>query len=145
MPANQEPADCQPFWQANMACCPEWEVEGVSESRQALQERALSLAWGTIRALTGGMVGGCPVLVRPCLNSDPCNECMGGTWYPYVDANGNWKNCQKRKDMSCSCCTLSEIVLPGRAAALEYVTIDGYYLDWRTFRIDDQRKLVRQD
>lgn len=140
MPANQEPADCQPFWEANTACCPEWDALDST-----LQFRALSLAWGTIRALTAGMVGGCPVLVRPCLTTDPCTECMGGTWHPYVDANGDWKNCQKRRDMDCSCCSISEIVLPGRGAALEYVTIDGYFLDLRTFRIDNQLKVVRQD
>ena len=123
-----------------MACCPEWEAYDAE-----LQTRALSLAWGTIRALTGGMVGGCPVEMRPCLTTDPCSICMGGTWHPFIDSNGNWRNCDLRRTMSCSCCDMAEISFPGRAAALEYVTIDGYYLDNRTFRIDNGNKLVRQD
>ena len=137
--ADLEPSTCLP-WEANMACCAEWEGYDAE-----LQQRAQSLAWSTVRALTGGQVGGCPVLVRPCLDENPCDFCMGGTWMPHIDAHGNWKNCMARRNMTCSCCKLCEIALPGRAAAIEYVTIDGYLLDPRIFRIDNGTKLVRQD
>ena len=139
MPADLEPATCLP-WEATMLCCPDW--DGLDEG---LQMRASSLAWSAMRGLTGGMVGGCPVLERPCLDEDPCEVCMGGTWRPYIDSNGEWKNCMARRNMTCSCCTMSEIELSGRVAMLEYVTIDGYFLDLRTFRIDNGYKMVRQD
>lgn len=124
-----------------MACCAEWDTLDPE-----LQERATSLAWSSIRFMTAGMVGSCPVEIRPCLTDQVCELCFGLDWpVPTMTWSGEWINCVRRRTGDCSCCTLCEIELPGRAAALNFVTIDGYTLDNRIFRIDNQINLVRQD
>lgn len=137
---EQEPGSCLP-WEANTDCCPDW-----GDLKEPLQLRALSLAWSTIRSLTGGRVGSCPVTMRPCLSEAACGSCFGDSWLnPYVDGAGNWKNAACRRDGSCSCCDMCEIVMPGQVAAITEVNIDGYRLDRQLFRIDNGNRLVRQD
>lgn len=110
----------------------------------ALRDRADTLAWGSLKALTGGMVGGCAVEMRPCLTTEPCLACFGPDWMPHIGPDGEWRNCGRREG-TCSCCTLCEIEFPGRVADVLYVQIDGYTIDLRTFRVDNATKLVRQD
>ena len=62
---------CVPF-DPDFSCCDEW-----FSLDQPLRERSTDLAWSTLRALTGGQVGNCPVTVRPCLTR-PCGVC--GSW-----------------------------------------------------------------
>lgn len=135
---NQEPGSCLP-WEPNLDCCPEFESYD-----EGLQLRAKSLAWSTIRSLSGGRVGNCPVLMRPCLSPDVCNVCFGPSWMsPWTDAGGTWRNgCATG---SCSCCTMCEIVMPGQVAEVTQVRLDGYILDRQLFRIDNGNILVRQD
>jgi hypothetical protein len=64
---------CVPFT-PEFGCCADWDTYDA-----ALQERAVELAWATLRTLSGGQVGNCPVTVRPCLSA-PCGVCAG-TWH----------------------------------------------------------------
>lgn len=52
---------CVPYT-PNMSCCSGW-----AEYDDDLLCRSITLAWGVMRSLSGGLVGNCPVLVRPCL------------------------------------------------------------------------------
>ncbi len=138
---NQEPGTCFPWTPDFGGCCEEF-VEHPPE----LQVRALSLAWSTIRALTGGRAGNCPVTIRPCLRNDVCTECFGDSWLsPYVDQWGDWKNAACRRSGDCSCCDMCEIVMPGPVAAITEVSLDGIVLETPMFRIDNGNILVRQD
>ena len=135
-----EPGLCLP-WKPNFACCDDWDNHD-----NELQIRAMSLAWSTMRSLTGGRVGSCPVTIRPCFTEDACTVCFGTSWMqPYVDSFGNWKNAACRKDGTCSCCDVCELTLPGQAAVVTEVNIDGWKLDPQLFRIDNGNILVRQD
>lgn len=138
---NQEPGDCLPWVPDFEGCCEEFK-----DHSPELQTRALSLAWSTVRTLTGGRVGNCPVTIRPCLRADPCVACFGDSWLnPYVDQYGNWKNAACRRSGDCSCCDMCEIIMPGPVAAIQQVLIDGYRFDIQLFRIDNGNRLVRQD
>lgn len=137
---NQEPGSCLP-WDPNFDCCPEWETYD-----EGLRLRAVSLAWSSIRALTAGRVGNCPVVLRPCLSPDVCTACFGPSWLsPFIDASGNWRNAACRREGSCSCCTMCEIHMPGSVAMVAQVRLDGYILDRQLFRVDNGNILVRQD
>ena len=137
---ENEPGVCLPY-KPNFDCCPEF-----ADHDSDLQIRAMSLAWSTIRTLTGGRVGSCPVTMRPCFSPEPCAVCFGSSWMnPYVDSFGNWKNAACRKDGTCSCCNVCELIMPGQVAAITEVNIDGWKLDPQLFRIDNGNILVRQD
>jgi hypothetical protein len=145
------PYECLP-WKADMSCCDDW--KGHDE---ALQKRALTLAWNTMRSLTAGRIAATCVTMRPCLSQDDCDDCYGnpgmgtagmsnpsGILNPVL-LNGGWYNWPKCRDKDCSCCDMCELEMPGRVAALLEVNIDGYRHDPRLFRIDNGNRLVRQD
>jgi len=140
-------ATCVP-WDLDSGCCDEWETLDT-----ALRERAETLAWSTLRALTGGQIGGCPVIVRPCLGK-PCDACSWGwpgePWHgsgrwvrPFIH-DGDWHNsiCGGPR---CSCTELCEIVLPGPVAALIEVSLDGVEMPLGDFRVDNGHRIVRSD
>ena len=134
------PWQCLP-WQADMACCDDW-----PNLDKDLRLRATTLAWNTMKSLTAGRVAsGCTTL-RPCYTPSTCNECYGSPdlLNPQL-INGEWYNWPSCRDDNCSCCSICEIELPGRVAALLEVNIDGYRHDPRLFRIDNGNQLVRQD
>jgi hypothetical protein len=137
---------CVPY-EPDFACCDEWE-----SLTPELQERATELAWSTLRTLSGGRVGNCPVTVRPCLGP-PCNACtewwshsLTGhtTWIGVGIANGAWINCACATP-ECSCERLCEIVMSGPIASLEEVSFDGTVLPLGNFRVDNGHRIVRTD
>lgn len=135
-----EPGSCLPF-EAETSQCPDFD-----SLDEGLKVRALSLAWSTIRALTGGRVGQCPIVMRPCFSTVPCGECYGPDWMsPYLDSAGDWKNARARMSGTCSCCKVCELEMPGKVAAITEVNIDGWKLDPQLFRVDNGKTLVRQD
>jgi hypothetical protein len=127
---------CVP-WELDPGCCDEW-----STLDPTVQDRAETLAWSTLRALTGGQVGNCPVIVRPCL-SDPCDYCTSA-WVEPMIVDGRWVNhvCGAPK---CSCERLCEIVMPGPVAQITAAEMDGIGLDPGLFRVDNGNRIVRQD
>lgn len=133
---------CVPYT-PTMSCCPNW-----GDYDDDLLCRAMTLAWDTLATLSGGLVGNCPVLVRPCL-SEPCQRCSDGTDIHLAhDRTGEcgqdcWSmTCGKT---GCSCTPLSEIVLPGPVAEVWQVKIDGLLLPVESYRIDNTNRLVRID
>jgi hypothetical protein len=129
---------CVPY-EPDYACC-----EGWDELTPELQERATTLAWDTLRALSGGQVGSCPVTMRPCLGP-PCTVCNpGGTWMMPFIRDGNWYNAVCGID-PCSCERLCEIVTPGPIAMLTEVLLDGTELPLNEFRVDNGNHIVRED
>jgi hypothetical protein len=60
---------CVPY-SPEMSCCDNW-----GDLDDDLLCRAIDLAWMTLRSLSGGLVGNCPVLIRPCLTPAPCGVC----------------------------------------------------------------------
>jgi hypothetical protein len=90
--------------------------------------------------------GNCPVTILPCLAS-----CSGygspftagnPPWVPYR-TSGGWINVACGKcGASCSCSSISEIVLPTVGTVLT-VTEDGVELEADDWRLDNHRRLVR--
>jgi hypothetical protein len=136
-------ATCVP-WDLDSGCCDEWET-----LTPTLTERAETLAWSTLKTLTGGQLGSCPVIVRPCLGP-PCDACRqwdhsyGDVWVRPFIRDGDWHNCICGGPR-CSCKPLCEIVMPGPIAALIEVNLDGDELPLADFRIDNGHRIVRTD
>lgn len=129
---------CVP-WEPDFGCCEEWDT-----LTPELQERAESLAWSTMKLLSGGQLGSCPVTMRPCL-SPPCSVCNpGGAWMMPFIRDGNWYNAICGTD-PCSCERLCEIVTPGPIALVTQVTLDGVDIPLDNFRVDNGNRLVRTD
>jgi hypothetical protein len=123
-----------------MSCCENW-----GDLDDALLCKAMALAWDTLRVLSGGMVGNCPVLVRPCLSA-PCNACASAG--PRLIRTGDCETCWVNSacgQSGCSCSPLAEIVLPGPVAEVWQIKVDGVALPVDSYRIDNGNRLVRTD
>lgn len=108
-----------------------------------VQERAVGLATATLRRLSGYRVGGCPIVVRPCIRS--CWEvsfaAYGPGWRPTQTADGTWINtCGCRSD--CSCTELCEVVLAPPVGPVSWVKVDGIEIPATDYRIDNGNRLV---
>lgn len=130
-------------WQPNMGCASEWLTFDDD-----LRTRSQEMAWATMRLLTGGMVGNCEVIYRPCV-PEPCTTCASSwmttpySYGPYVK-DGQWHN-QRCGDTGCSCVQLSEVVFPGRVAEVVGVLVDGQPLSPGAYRVDHNNRLLRTD
>jgi len=122
-------AMCIP-WQIDTSCSPGWE-----DLDPDLQERAAALSWRVIRMLTGGSVGSCPVLMRPCAQV-PCTACA------LPPLPGLLPACRGE---GCSCTPIHEVLMPGQVADVIEVKIDGEAQEERIYRLLDGRRLVRTD
>lgn len=133
---------CVPY-SPEMSCCPDW-----GDLDDDLLCRAIDLAWMTLRSLSGGLVGNCPVILRPCLTA-PCSTCAGAMLSPRLVKTGDcetcWTNAPACGGDGCSCGSLSEIVLPGQVAEVWQVRIDGELLPVTAYRVDNGNRLVRTD
>lgn len=147
-------SDCLGCYMADISCCPDWEsLSGYVKCR------SLTMAWDTLKLLTGGRIVNCPVEMRPCLQP-PCDVCHGyweptwmdGPWggsgpmqgiFPRI-VNGCWVNSVCGQG-GCSCPPLCEILFPGEVAKVCRVTIDGVDLQVDQWRVDDNHRLVRTD
>lgn len=127
---------CVP-WGIDSSCCDDW--AGLDQS---LQDRSEDLAWSTLRTLTGGRIGNCPTVMRPCLSA-PCEMCTGA-WMTPVIRDGQWHN-TVCGTLRCSCARLCEIVFAGPVAAVLAVDDSGIEVPLESFRIDNGNRLVRQD
>jgi hypothetical protein len=135
---------CVP-WKPDLGCTTdeEWAAFPVE-----VQERAVELAWSALRVLTGGRVGNCPVLARPCRRG-----CGGVAWGASGPAftptlrDGLWFNnpCGCGRQSGCGCTEVSEVIFPGPVAAVYGVWLGGARLDPSAYRVDDGYRLVRQD
>lgn len=140
-----EPDNCIP-WVLNPADCDD-EWAGLDPG---LQERAEALAWSSMRTLTAGQIGSCPVLMRPCDRDVHC-ACQDDCGYPTpaspqnpMIADGHWWYVDQSR---CDACAVCEVVLPGKIADVKRVSINGvWYLPAdNIWRIDNHNRVVRTD
>lgn len=102
-----------------------------------IYERAVALAGQTLRLLTGGIVGGCPITIIP---ETPCRypALHYGSFQP-VYYSGQWLN-------TCPCgIASSRIALPGPVGRVDEVTVDSIPLLSTAYRVESSRWLVRTD
>lgn len=114
-------------WGFDLSCCdwvladPDADPPVEASPPQAVQQRAMNLAVQTLRMLTAGRVGGCPVTVRPCARNCGCGA---GGFNPHISASGAWVN-SCGHGHGCSCGAVSRIELPGPVGRVDEVLLDG--------------------
>lgn len=133
-------------WPITVGCC-NWSpygtaaICGVAECAATtladygdeVSQRSINLAVMTLRMLTAGRVNTCPVTVRPCAEG-----CVGGSWAPYLDSQGKWRNgCSCASRVGCACAPHSRLLLPGPIGRVDLVSIGGEELvqgvDYRVY------------
>ena len=134
-------------WEITQACCPNWDSYDPA-IQTAATNYATMIAW----ARTGRRFGLCPKVVRPCGRWRPNwpsiagfeYSAFNGTWIPFIDAGGNWRNCMC-PDMCCICRPECEAWLPGPVNSITTVNLNGAVIDPSAYRVDDGQWLVRTD
>lgn len=132
-------------WALDTGCCPTW-----GDYTPEVQADATAYATTIMWASTGRRFGLCTNVVRPCgryRRNTPAiygYEMAGGTWVPYIDSNGTWRNCAC-PSMCCNCHPDCEALLPFPVASVSEVTQNGLVIDPSAYRVDDRRWLVRTD
>ncbi len=142
--------DCA--WPVDPSCVPGWDA--LSEDA-----RAAGIAWASfiLKSLTGNRYTLCTVTVRPCYQrcerrtyetygvwfESPYGN--GGSWVPWIDSQGEWRNCGGGCFGACCCGVFCEVWLPGPVNSIESVVINGVTLDPTAYRVDNGELLVRQD
>lgn len=133
-------------WPVDLGCCEKWD-----EYPPEVQDRSISLATTTLRAMSGFRVGGCPITVRPCRKD--CSQPWllsgysgePGLGYPSgpVNLSGRWVNAVCGCGVQdCSCSTVCEVVLPGPVGFVESVQIGTEVLPESWYRVDGGNRLV---
>lgn len=104
----------------------------------AVQRRATALATTSLRRLSGYRVGGCPIVVRPCVQSCVASLSTARGWGPAQLADGTWVNsCGCKTD--CSCTALCEVVLAAPVGPVSWVKVDGTEIPATGYRVDGNR------
>lgn len=141
--------------------CADWPVRwicDVSTVSPDITGSAVRVATEVLWALTGRQFGLCQVTLRPCRR-----ECGDDYWNPYFTQfgvvgigsgfaqpaliGGQWFNlmCGSCTGNTCSCSSISEVKLPAPVHRIVEVKIDGAPLVTGSYRVDDNRLLVRTD
>lgn len=137
--------------------CADWPVTwtcDVDTLNPAVTGVAVSMATETLYALTGMRFGLCEVTLRPCASgcgSGGFYDDFGPPWtaqyYPQPALIGGlWFNltCGSCSG-DCSCTEVSEVRLPAPVYEIVEVLIDGSVLASTSYRLDNNRLLVRTD
>lgn len=146
-------------WPVDWACADAAFVEALDPSVKARSE---AMATQVLRSLTGFVVGGCPIVVRPCAKS--CGNGAGswlvapvvgshstalgaqvGPWWASIDVDGQWINTSCGCTTPCSCTAVPEVILPSPVGGVVSVSLDGAELDPSAYRVDNGNRLVRVD
>lgn len=143
-------ADCD--WPVDPGCVPEW-------STYTETVRSNAIAWSSyiMKSLTGNRFSLCSVTVRPCYQrcdrrtyetfgvwmDSPYGQ--GGSWVPFQDFNGEWRNCGGGCFGICCCGASCEVWLPGPIGEITEVRIDNAVVPASAYRVDNRELLVRQD
>lgn len=139
--------------------CEPWPVLwtcDVSCTSPVATGRAVQFATEVLWALTGRQFGLCAVTLRPCRST--CYDGWDGWWgdrpfwstgltYPTPALiGGAWFNlvCGLCGD-SCSCSQLSQVDLPAPVYDVVEVKVDGTVMPTGSYRLDNDRTLVRID
>ena len=115
-----------------------------------VQDRAIAAATATLRRLTLGRVGGCPITVRPCRSADITQipsgyygaygapaygpNGMAAPWVPFIDRNGGWVNCTCLE--GCGCTTGCQVELIGIVGRVDEIKVDGVVIPSTDYRLD---------
>lgn len=131
---------CAP-WPIDAACA--FGIDPDEETRPDDQVFAVKLASEILWRFTAGIYGPCPVTVRPCRKS--CGQGTPG-FFPHLIA-GTWVNvvCGCDGADTCSCNTVSKVLLPGPVAEITEVKVDGEILTPEGhYVVQNKNFLVRQ-
>ena len=140
----------------DQAPCADWPFvltcELVTTASPLITSTAVTSATEILWALSGRRFGVCEVTSRPCredcydypfytpllpwTGSYPQPALIGGSWF-----NLTCGSCSR----TCSCGTLSEVLLPSPVFQIVRVLIDGQIVPTGSYRLDDNRRLVRTD
>ncbi len=134
--------------------CEDWPITwtcDVSTVSPAITALAVDSATEILFALSGRRFGVCQVTSRPCRQEcyDPFPDNWlpwGGSWPQPALIGGQWFNitcgsCSR----SCSCTSVSEVLLPTPVHRIIQVVIDGVVISPDAYRLDNNRLLVRVD
>lgn len=123
------PDNCWPL--DNSACA------ALHDYPDEVADRAEALAGQTLRLLTGGTVGGCPITIIPEVRCRTPH--IHGVAFAPVNYGGMWYN-------TCPCGISSDrITLPAPIGRVDQVTVDSVVLDPSKYRVESARWLVRTD
>lgn len=138
--------------------CADWPVTWnceLSTLNPAVTGLAVSMATEALWSLTGMRFGTCEVTLRPCARS--CDDGRffddfgppwqaGQGWPQPALIGGLWFNlsCSSCHG-GCSCSTVSEVLLPAPVSTVVEVKIDGTPMVSGSYRLDNNRVLVRTD
>jgi hypothetical protein len=136
------------------APCEPWEpiwCGDLPAGSEAVTGTAVQGATEVLWGLSGRQFGLCEVTVRPC--KEQCGEGWPAWspygWYGYptpVLSAGKWYNVTCGGcGGPCSCTQVESVLLPGPVHSILAVVIDGESLPATGYRVDDWRRLVRQD
>jgi hypothetical protein len=126
--------DC--IWPIDASCAQaDWDALSPE-----LQQRSAALATATLRRLTGYRVGGCPIVVRPCVQSCVyfASLTVARGWGPAQLADGTWVN-SCGCNTECSCTALCEVVLSAPVGPITWVKVDGVEVPTTDYRVDGNR------
>jgi len=113
---------------------------------------AVTAATNILWALSGRQFGRCQVTVRPCRQT--CYDAAWPTGWTSWPDTGSWVSDAIYRSYwvdsscgtcagTCSCSTLSEVLLPAPVYSVDVVRVDGSVLVTGAYRLDDDRRLVR--
>lgn len=138
--------------------CSPWPVTwtcDVDTLNPAVTGLAVLMATEALWSLTGMRFGLCEVTLRPCAREcdvdgrfvDDFGPAWTSSYYPQPALiNGLWFNLTcGRCTTGCSCTTVSEVILPAPVNTIVQVLIDGSPMVTGSYRLDDNRLLVRTD
>lgn len=140
----------------NFGPCADWPVTWpctVDVGSAPVTGYAVTCATYILWALTGRQFDTCQTTLRPCRRS--CyNDDMWPfgwqsatgliAWIPGVTDDRWWFDVACGRCVgTCSCSTLSEVLLPAPVRSVDVVRVDGAVLVTGGYRLDDDRRLVR--
>lgn len=135
--------------------CADWPVRwicDVSTESPTMTGAAVTAATYVLWTLTGRQFGTCTATLRPCRR-----ECYDETWWnsyglpwttswDYAGSTYPWfvMGCGACRG-TCSCSQVSEVILPSPVQSITTVKLDGVAAPTGSYRLDDNRLLVRTD
>lgn len=140
---------------ADFGPCADWPVRwicDVSTESPTATGAAVTAATYVLWALSGRQFGTCTTTLRPCREEcydDTWWSMYGTPWTSFWDYSGSsypWFSlgCGACRG-TCSCTQLSEVKLPSPVQSITVVKLDGVAAATGTYRLDNNRLLVRTD